>query len=65
MDIAGLGPATDANHRPAFYKRVQSNIISTAIKNNLTVDYGGDCCLKRSNLLGERAMTLKLLKEPH
>eukprot|EP00957_Ditylum_brightwellii_P048299 3665644-Ditylum_brightwellii.AAC.1 len=36
MNIADITPSTDDAHKRIFYKRVQSNMIATAIKNNLT-----------------------------
>eukprot|EP00957_Ditylum_brightwellii_P098684 7516971-Ditylum_brightwellii.AAC.2 len=35
MDIADITPNTDNAHKRIFYKRVRSNMIATAIKNNL------------------------------
>eukprot|EP00957_Ditylum_brightwellii_P124675 9502658-Ditylum_brightwellii.AAC.1 len=38
VNIADIMPSTDNAHKRIFYKRVQSNMIATAIKNNLTLE---------------------------
>eukprot|EP00957_Ditylum_brightwellii_P037600 2843709-Ditylum_brightwellii.AAC.1 len=38
MDIADITPSTDDAHKRIFYKIVRSNMIATAIKNNLTLE---------------------------
>eukprot|EP00957_Ditylum_brightwellii_P114564 8735478-Ditylum_brightwellii.AAC.1 len=55
MDIADLDPAADANHHPAFYKRVRSNMIFTAIKNNLTADLWRRLLLKKEQFTWKKS----------
>eukprot|EP00957_Ditylum_brightwellii_P068620 5209887-Ditylum_brightwellii.AAC.1 len=38
MDITDITPSIDDAHKRTFYKRVRSNMIATAIKNNLTLE---------------------------
>eukprot|EP00957_Ditylum_brightwellii_P167668 12764279-Ditylum_brightwellii.AAC.1 len=47
MDIADITPSTDDAHKRIFYKRVRSNMIATAIKNNLTSEFWCYLMLKK------------------
>eukprot|EP00957_Ditylum_brightwellii_P018775 1411324-Ditylum_brightwellii.AAC.1 len=47
MDIADTTPSTDDAHKRIFYKRVWSNAIATAIKNNLTLESWHHLMLKK------------------
>eukprot|EP00957_Ditylum_brightwellii_P094473 7193703-Ditylum_brightwellii.AAC.1 len=64
MDIADTMPSTDNAHIRIFYKRVRSNMMATAIKNNLTSESWHCLMLKKEEFTWTKLDGTKVFDGP-
>eukprot|EP00957_Ditylum_brightwellii_P160110 12187820-Ditylum_brightwellii.AAC.1 len=64
MDITGIMPSTDNAHERIFYKRVRSNMIATAVKNNLPLESWHHLMLTKEEFTWTKSDGIEVFNRP-